>query len=335
MCGIAAVLDRSGRWVEQPELLRMTDAMRHRGPDDEGWYAGHGVGLGNRRLAIIDLTAGGHQPMSNEDGSVWITYNGMLYNYRELRRELVAAGHRFRSASDTEVIVHAYEEWGDDCLQRFDGMFAFAIWDARKRRLMAARDRFGVKPLYWSEHDGRLRAGLGAQGRARGRRAAPRRRPGGRRVLHVPEPLLRPHAVRRRARAPGRLPARGRRRRRRGAALVGLRVRPRRLALARADWGGDVREALEAAVDRQLDRRRPGRQLPLGRPRLRLARRARLAAGAAPDDVHGRLRPHLRRGPRARLRRARRRPSRSRAASARSTTRWSCTRATWPGRCPT
>lgn len=156
MCGIAAVLDRSGRWVEQPELLRMTDAMRHRGPDDEGWYAGHGVGLGNRRLAIIDLTAGGHQPMSNEDGSVWITYNGMLYNYRELRRELVSAGHRFRSSSDTEVFVHAYEEWGDDCLKRFDGMFAFAIWDGRERRLIAARDRFGVKPLYWTEHDGRL-----------------------------------------------------------------------------------------------------------------------------------------------------------------------------------
>ena len=145
MCGIAAILDRSDRWVEQPELLRMTDSMRHRGPDDEGWYAGHGVGLGNRRLAIIDLTAGGHQPMSNEDGSIWITYNGMLYNYRELRVELVAAGHHFRSTSDTEVIVHAYEEWGDDCLLRFDGMFAFAIWDGREKTVFLARDPFGIR----------------------------------------------------------------------------------------------------------------------------------------------------------------------------------------------
>ena len=252
MCGIAAVLDRSGRWVEQPELLRMTDSMRHRGPDDEGWYAGHGVGLGNRRLAIIDLTSGGHQPMSNEDGSVWITYNGMLYNYRELRRELVAAGHHFRSSSDTEVIVHAYEEWGDDCLRRFDGMFAFAIWDARKRRLMAARDRFGVKPLYWTRARRPARARLGAQGRARGRacRAAstPRRSSSTSRS-RTSSPTARC------SRACTRCPA--------GCLIAadadGVNVRrwwdyefdpdgSRSLEI----WGGEVRGALEAAVDRQL-----------------------------------------------------------------------------------
>ncbi len=252
MCGIAAVLDRSGRWVEQPELLRMTDAMRHRGPDDEGWYAGHGVGLGNRRLAIIDLTSGGHQPMSNEDGSVWITYNGELYNYRELRRELVAAGHRFRSR------------------QRHRGHRARLRGVGRRlpaplRRHVRVRDlgraaeapHGGARPLRRQaallERPRRAAgAGLGAQGRAGGRRAAAHRRRGRRRVLHLPEPLLRPHAVRRRARAPGRLPDRGRRRRRQGAALVGLRVRPRRIALARGLGRRASASALEAAVDRQL-----------------------------------------------------------------------------------
>lgn len=126
----------------------MTDALRHRGPDDEGYYIAGNVGLGHRRLNIIDLTTG-HQPMSNEDGTVWITYNGETYNYLELRRELLARGHRFCTSSDTEVIVHAYEEYGTGCLEHLNGMFALALYDQRQGALLLARDRLGIKPLYY------------------------------------------------------------------------------------------------------------------------------------------------------------------------------------------
>ncbi len=127
----------------------MATAMRHRGPDDEGIFRSGGVGLAHRRLAIIDLSSAGHQPMGNEDGSVQIVYSGELYNYRELRPELESSGHQFRSQSDTEVIVHGWEEWGPDCLSRFNGHFAIAIWDGTINRLFLARDRFGTKPLYY------------------------------------------------------------------------------------------------------------------------------------------------------------------------------------------
>ncbi|MEK6257366.1 MAG: asparagine synthase (glutamine-hydrolyzing) [Planctomycetota bacterium] len=169
MCGIAG-----GCWTGQGEplseaiLRRMTDAIRHRGPDDEGQYhsttadigstngnRSGGAALGHRRLSIIDLS-GGHQPLSNEDGSVWIAFNGEVYNYRELHPRLEALGHRFRTASDTECIVHAYEQWGHDCLQHLRGMFAFAIWDDRRRRLFLARDRMGQKPLVYRVADHRL-----------------------------------------------------------------------------------------------------------------------------------------------------------------------------------
>jgi asparagine synthase (glutamine-hydrolysing) len=133
----------------------MTDTLRHRGPDDEGYYVEGNVGFGHRRLSIIDL-ATGHQPMCNEDGTVWITYNGEVYNYLELRRELLGCGHQFRTSSDTEVVIHAYEEYGARCLDRLNGMFAFAIHDRRPpttgrsaARLFLARDRFGIKPLYY------------------------------------------------------------------------------------------------------------------------------------------------------------------------------------------
>ncbi len=147
MCGIVAVLkfDKDDE-VNPATLKAMTDVLRHRGPDDDGFYTSSNVGLGFRRLSIIDL-AGGQQPMSNEDGSLWIVFNGEIYNFLPLREELIKRGHKFTTRSDTESILHAYEEWGEECLQRFNGMFAFTIWDKRNRNLFAARDRLGVKPL--------------------------------------------------------------------------------------------------------------------------------------------------------------------------------------------
>jgi asparagine synthase (glutamine-hydrolysing) len=153
MCGIAGLLAFTDALVlDEATVKRMTDTLRHRGPDDAGTYvhAEEGVALGHRRLSIIDLSHAGHQPMANEDDSVWITYNGEIYNHAGLRAELEARGHRFRSATDTEAIVHLYEEQGVDCLERLDGMFAFAIWDARRHTLLLARDRLGVKPLYYA-----------------------------------------------------------------------------------------------------------------------------------------------------------------------------------------
>src|SRR4051812_43985672 len=133
----------------------MVDALAHRGPDGRGVRVDGPVALGNRRLAIIDL-AHGEQPIANEDGSVLVVQNGEIYNYERLRDDLLAAGHRFATHCDTEVLVHAYEEWGDAFLDRLRGMFALAIWDARRRRLLVARDRFGIKPLYWRAAGGVL-----------------------------------------------------------------------------------------------------------------------------------------------------------------------------------
>lgn len=155
MCGIAgAVWNESEKAVEPPVLQRMIDVLAHRGPDGEGMYC-QGAALGHRRLSIIDL-AGGHQPMSNEDGTVWIVLNGEIYNFRQLREQLEAAGHRFQTQSDTEVIVHLYEDEGPEMLSRLDGMFAFALWDTRKRQLLLARDRLGQKPLVYRHEPGRL-----------------------------------------------------------------------------------------------------------------------------------------------------------------------------------
>ncbi|NQT84009.1 asparagine synthase (glutamine-hydrolyzing) [bacterium] len=153
MCGIVTVLkfDRSGE-VDPATLKAMTEVMRHRGPDEEGFHILGSVGLGFRRLSIIDL-AGGHQPMSNEDGSVWIVFNGEVYNFGPLRDELEKRGHKFRTRSDTESVLHAYEEWKEECLQKLNGMFAFAIWDERNRTLFAARDRLGIKPLNYYVDD--------------------------------------------------------------------------------------------------------------------------------------------------------------------------------------
>ena len=155
MCGIAGIIRWDGRQVREDEIRAMCGVIAHRGPDDEGVYVGNGVAIGMRRLSIIDLD-NGFQPISNEDGTVWIVFNGEIYNYRELRRDLEKHGHVFRTASDTETIVHLYEDLGPRCVDRLRGMFAFAIWDTRKRQVLLARDRLGIKPLYYSERDGEL-----------------------------------------------------------------------------------------------------------------------------------------------------------------------------------
>ena len=156
MCGICGVYNfDTGEPADPVAMKRATDAMAHRGPDDEGFHFDGPVGLGNRRLSIIDLP-GGHQPITNEDASIWITFNGEIYNYRDLRPDLLARGHRFRTNSDTEIILHLYEEHDVNFLEHLRGMFAFAIWDSRKRRLLLARDRLGVKPLLYHLGPSRL-----------------------------------------------------------------------------------------------------------------------------------------------------------------------------------
>ena len=152
MCGIAGIVKWDGRPVAEDDVRAMCQAMVHRGPDEEGVYLGAGVGLGMRRLSIIDLE-GGQQPISNEDGSIWVVFNGEIYNHRELRRQLTRGGHTFRTASDTETIVHLYEDLGPRAVERLRGMFAFALWDAPRRQLLLARDRLGIKPLYYADID--------------------------------------------------------------------------------------------------------------------------------------------------------------------------------------
>lgn len=154
MCGICGKFAyKNGEQVTEGLLRRMMAVMSHRGPDDDGVYLEGGLGLGHKRLSIIDLSPLGHQPMSNEDKTVWVIFNGEIYNYKELRTELLTRGHTFASQSDTEVIVHAYEEFGEECFKKFNGMFAIGIWDGKTRKLILARDRVGVKPLYFYEED--------------------------------------------------------------------------------------------------------------------------------------------------------------------------------------
>src|SRR2546423_3336153 len=156
MCGIVGIVNLDPReTVDEALLKRMRDVLRHRGPDGEGLWAEGSVGLGHRRLAIVDV-AGGRQPMANEDETVWITYNGEIYNHAALRPGLEARGHRYRTRSDTETILHLYEEEGERCVERLAGMFAFAIWDRAHQRLLLARDRLGVKPPYYAITDHEL-----------------------------------------------------------------------------------------------------------------------------------------------------------------------------------
>src|SRR3989441_4646809 len=150
MCGIAGFV--SPYRLDDGATARgvgMRDIITHRGPDDAGLHRDLHAVLAHRRLSIVDLTSG-HQPLANENGTIWIVFNGEIYNHAEIRHDLEARGHRYKTRSDTETIVHAYEEWGDECIHRFRGMFAFALWDAPKQRLLLVRDRLGIKPLYWT-----------------------------------------------------------------------------------------------------------------------------------------------------------------------------------------
>src|SRR5690606_19855864 len=155
MCGIAGILSLDGRPAPPEQVRAMCGAIVHRGPDDEGYYVDAEIAMGMRRLSILDLD-GGHQPMSNEDGSVWAVFNGEIYNYRELRRQLESRGHVLRTAGDTETLVHLYEEHGADFVPWLRGMFALAIWDRRRRTLLLARDRLGIKPLFYAQRGGLL-----------------------------------------------------------------------------------------------------------------------------------------------------------------------------------
>jgi asparagine synthase (glutamine-hydrolysing) len=176
MCGICGVIDFGHGYIQAETLRQMCKTLAHRGPDDEGMLlirdnryvelgrsislpsdqARFEVGLGHRRLSIIDLSEIAHQPMSNEDGTIWVVFNGEIYNFREIQPELEERGHHFKSKSDTEVILHAYEAWGVECLKRFRGMFAFALWDSRRKRLFMARDRLGEKPLVYAKGNGKF-----------------------------------------------------------------------------------------------------------------------------------------------------------------------------------
>jgi asparagine synthase (glutamine-hydrolysing) len=159
MCGICGYITTKDINIASHVLDEMTDALSHRGPDDRGVYAarskaGINIGLGHRRLSIIDLSQNARQPMSNEDGSVWLVFNGEIYNFRDLKPQLLEKGHKFKSAGDTEVIIHLYEEYGEECLKFINGMFAFALWDSRHNILFAARDRIGEKPFYYTDCNG-------------------------------------------------------------------------------------------------------------------------------------------------------------------------------------
>ncbi|HAW81562.1 MAG TPA: asparagine synthetase B, partial [Balneola sp.] len=152
MCGIAGYIPLKKNEVDASRLKEMTNVISHRGPDDEGFFIDELVGLGHRRLSIIDLSKDGHQPMSNDDGLI-ITYNGEVYNYIELREELEKEGEIFKTKTDTEVILAAYKKWGRDCVKKFNGMWAFAIYDSKNKILFCSRDHYGIKPFYYTRKE--------------------------------------------------------------------------------------------------------------------------------------------------------------------------------------
>ena len=150
MCGIAGIFNLDGEPVPTKILKKMTDVLAHRGPDGEGQYIDSFFGTGHRRLAILDLTPAGHQPMVSANKQFILSYNGQIYNFQELRAELERLGHQFHSKTDSEVVLNSWVEWGESCVHRFNGMFAFSIWDKRTRTLFLVRDRYGIKPLYYA-----------------------------------------------------------------------------------------------------------------------------------------------------------------------------------------
>ena len=181
MCGFAGIYRHGGRRDPDDErtLRGMIGTLAHRGPDDEGVHLTPEAALGFRRLSIVDLEAG-HQPLPNEDETIWLLLNGEIYNHAELRPELEGRGHRWRTRSDAEAVIHAYEEWGPDCLKRLQGMFSLALFDARKNRLFAARDRLGIKPFHYTELPGESWCSAPRSSRSSpipGSPARPRRRP--------------------------------------------------------------------------------------------------------------------------------------------------------------
>ena len=302
MCGIGAILDPAGSAGEHA-VTGMVEALRHRGPDGQAVRRIGPLTLAHTRLAIIDV-AGGDQPLDSEDGQVTAIVNGEIYNHRELRARLEAKGHRFATGSDSEVVVHAYEEHGPDLVKELNGIFAFALWDARARRLVAARDHFGVKPLYWWTR----RAPCGARlrgGRPAGRRPGPGRGgPRGARPLPgVPVRARAADAVRRRPEAPAGV--RADRGRGRAAARDQLPrgARPLDPRRRRRGPGARARRALRRRGQPADDDRRPLRRLPLRRRGLGRGggRHGELRPRPA-DHVHDRL-P----GPRRPARRAPRR----------------------------
>src|ERR1700739_829976 len=159
MCGICGQVQIAGdEPVDTDTIRRMTQTISHRGPDDDGYFFDRSLGLGFRRLSIIDLS-GGHQPMSDAEKTVWVVFNGEIYNYKELRAELEGHGHNFRTSSDTEVIVHGYKQWGTKVFDHLNGMFGVAIWDTKRKRLVVARDPMGIKLIYYRQADGKLSFG--------------------------------------------------------------------------------------------------------------------------------------------------------------------------------
>src|SRR3989344_5134876 len=153
MCGIVGIYNLKERPVDSFLLERMTDSLRHRGPDDGGIYINKNVGLGHRRLSVIDISPAGRQPMANEDGTLQIVFNGEIYNFQEIRKDLEKNGHKFKSRTDTEVILHSFEEWGYECVKKFNGMFAFAVFSEKDKSIFLARDRLGEKPLYYFSNE--------------------------------------------------------------------------------------------------------------------------------------------------------------------------------------